>query len=453
MTGPRSAAMWPASRSISTSVPGSPAAAAASSSSATARAGQAGQPARLGRLGQQPRPPLAVGGQPPGPLEGGRRGRVGAAVPAAGGGLGQRRRRGLVRPGRRRGQMPGPAVDVPVGQRGGQRPVRVPPLAGRRVGVDRRPGQRMAELHRARAQRDQPGALGRGQRRPGRCRAGPPPAGARPGRRCRWWRPAPGPAGRPGPAGPPGAGTRRDPGRHQHRGTFGGQHQRPAASAASSSSASGLPAVAWCSRGDRVRRQAGHQPGRLVAGQPAEPEHRQVGAVEQGRLALAHRDQDRDRVGHQPAEREQQRLRARSVEPLGVVDQHRHRLLLGVGGEQAERRRAHREPVLGRARPQRQRAFQRRRLRRRDLVQQRQRRADQLQQRPERDLRLGLDAPRPQQPHAVRARRRRSPAARVLPMPGSPDSASAALAPERACASACSISRRSCSRPSSMARL
>ena len=176
-------------------------------------------------------------------------------------------------------------------------------------------------------------------------------------------------------------------------------------------------------------REASEERRRLVAGQAAEPQRRQIGAVEQRRVAFAHRDQDRDRIGHQPAEREQQRLGARAVEPVGVVDEHRDRAVLGVGGEQAERGRADREPLLGRAWPQRQRALERDRLRLRDLVEHHQRRAQQLEQRRERDLGLGLDPARAQHPHPA-GRSAAWSSSTVLPIPGSPTSASVALAPD-----------------------
>ena len=73
----------------------------------------------------------------------------------------------------------------------------------------------------------------------------------------------------------------------------------------------------------------------------------EVRAVEQGWVSLADRDQDRDRVGHETADGEQQRLSARLVEPVSVVDEQRDGGLLGIGGEQAERRRADREALLG----------------------------------------------------------------------------------------------------------
>ena len=363
-------------------------------------AGQAGQPARFGRLPQQPRADLAVGGEPPGALERGSRGRVRAAIAAAGRRLGERGRRRFVGADGRRREVPGAAVHIPVGQRGRQRPVRRTPLAGGRVGVDRRSGQRMAELHRARAEPDQSGVLRGGQ-------AGQ--VGLEPGGRPFQRRQVAGIAGggqHQGLAGgisqPAGAAQEgaRDAGRHRYRRAVGSQLQVGCARRELEQRervACGRPVqLPGC-----LRRHLRHQAGRLVAGQPADPERGQAGSVEQGRLALTHRDQDRDRVGHQPAEGEQERLRARSVQPLSVVDDHRHRSLLGVGREQAERRGAECEAVLRRPGPQGQGTFQRHGLGFRDLVEQHQSRADEFQQGPERDLCLGLDAARTQQLHPV----------------------------------------------------
>ena len=153
-------------------------------------------------------------------------------------------------------------------------------------------------------------------------------------------------------------------------------------------------------QGGRLRGQPGHELGGLVAGQPADTEGRQVGAVEQRRLTLANGDEDRDGVGQQTAEREQQRLRTRPVEPVGVVDEHGHRSLLGVGREQAERGRADREPLLRGAAPESKRAFQRDRLRLRDPVEHDERRAEKLEQGCERNLCLGFDSARTQDPHS-----------------------------------------------------
>ena len=65
--------------------------------------------------------------------------------------------------------------------------------------------------------------------------------------------------------------------------------------------------------------------------EPFDAQDRQVGAVEQRRLVLAHGEQDGDRVGDQPPDGEQQRLGARAVEPVRVVDEHEQRSWLRRG--------------------------------------------------------------------------------------------------------------------------
>ena len=241
---------------------------------------EAGEPSRLGRLPQQPGAPLAVGGEPPGPLERRGRGRVRAAVPAAGACLLERRRRCFVRAGRRGGEMPGAAVDVPVGQGGGERPVRVAALAGGRIGVDRRPGQRMAELHHARVQRDQPCALRGGKRRQ---------VDPEPGRGPLQRRQIAGVAGRGQDQGLPGglveqAGSlqerARDPGGDKDGGAFGSERQLVCVRC-ELEQRKRVAGRRLVQPPGRFRRQPRHEHGRLVAGQAADPQRRQVGAVEQ----------------------------------------------------------------------------------------------------------------------------------------------------------------------------
>ena len=118
--------------------------------------------------------------------------RVRAPIAAADAGLLERRRRRFVGPDGGRGQVPRAAIDVAVGQRGGERTVGGAALLDRSGGVDRRPGERMAELDRPRPERD---AARRPRRPPAwrdRFRAGAPPARASADRRCRWSPPAPG---------------------------------------------------------------------------------------------------------------------------------------------------------------------------------------------------------------------------------------------------------------------
>ena len=123
-------------------------------------------------------------------------------------------------------------------------------------------------------------------------------------------------------------------------------------------------------------------------------------------LGAAHAEQDDDRVGREPPRGEDERVRRRRVGQVQVVDHDGDRAVLGVPADQAQHRRADREPVarLGRAlepRGERERGGQRIRLHRRDPVERAERRAQQLQQRPERDLPLRLEAGRTQHPHLV----------------------------------------------------
>ncbi len=147
------------------------------------------------------------------------------------------------------------------------------------------------------------------------------------------------------------------------------------------------------------RGQPRKQGGRLLRAQPADPMHRQISAVEQRGLILAGRNHDRNRIRDEAPEGEQQRLRAWRVDPVGVVDEHEHRTLLGIRRQQAERRGANGKARLGHSRPQRQRGLERRGLRGRDLLEEAQGRPEQLEQRRERDLGLGLEAARPQDAH------------------------------------------------------
>ena len=168
-------------------------------------------------------------------------------------------------------------------------------------------------------------------------------------------------------------------------------------------------------------------------------------------MPVAHRDQHRDRVRQQAADREQNRLGARRVEPLGVVDQHQHRRLLGVGREQAQRPGADGEPILSAAGPQRQRALQRRGLRCGYADERPEGRAQELEQPGERNVGLGLDPAGAQDPHALGMLGRiRSNA--VLPIPASPTSPRTALRPVRASAMTRRRAIRSGSRPTSIAR-
>ena len=153
---------------------------------------------------------------------------------------------------------------------------------------------------------------------------------------------------------------------------------------------------------ERFTRLAPQQLSRRSPVQAPEPQGRQVGAIEQRRLPLAHGKDDSDWVGDEAAEREEQGVRARSVQPVRVVHQYRYRGRIRIGGEQAEGGRAYREAALRAGRPERERTLQRGCLRARDLADQGQRRPQQLKQSAEGNVRLRLNPPRPQQLHAAR---------------------------------------------------
>ena len=205
----------------------------------------------------------------------------------------------------------------------------------------------MAELDRAGPERDETGVLGGRQRGELDAEPASPRARAVRGRRCRWSRRGAAPAARPRRARP----TRRRNApeilAETSTGAPAGASASSSASRPSSSSASGLPAVASCSR---AAASGASQSSSDAASSRLRPPIRSV-----GRSAPSSSDGSPSRTATSTAigsaisrrQREQQRLGARAVEPLGVVDQHRDRALLGVRGEQAERRRADREPILG----------------------------------------------------------------------------------------------------------
>ncbi len=224
-------------------------------------------PAGIGGPQQQRRAALGVDREPRGALERGGCRRVRTAVEASGAGLLERCRSRLIGPDGGGRQVPGPAVDVAVGQRAGERAVRRASLLRRRAGVDRRPGERMAELDRACSQRDQPGALGRGQ-----CRQIDPERRRGP----RQHRQIAAVAGRRQRQGVAGLARRAARPRRRNApemlseissGAPEGASTRSSTSDASSSNASGLPAVASCSCCARGRGQAGQQCGRVVTRQ------------------------------------------------------------------------------------------------------------------------------------------------------------------------------------------
>ena len=122
---------------------------------------------------------------------------------------------------------------------------------------------------------------------------------------------------------------------------------------------------------------------------------REVGAIEQRWLPLAHGQDDSDRIGDEATERKAQGIRARSVKPVRIVDQYCYRGHIRIAGEQAEGGRAYSEAALRASRPERERTLQRGRLRIWDLADPGQRRSQQLKQPGEGDMSLRLHPPRP----------------------------------------------------------
>ena len=145
----------------------------------------------------------------------------------------------------------------------------------------------------------------------------------------------------------------------------------------------------------------GQQGGRSRGVESLEPQLGQLRAAEHGRLGVAGREDGDDRVGDEPADREQDGLAARRVQPVHVVDDEQKRRLFGVGRQQAERRRPDGEPILRPGRPERERRRERRCLQLRDPVQRSEGRPQQLEEPGERHLRLRLDPARPQDAHSL----------------------------------------------------
>ena len=108
-----------------------------------------------------------------------------------------------------------------------------------------------------------------------------------------------------------------------------------------------------------------------------------------------------DALGAEPAGDEDQRLAGGVVEPVDVVGGDEVGLLLRRGAQQRQHGRGDGEAVERGRRLQRQRAAQRARLHLGDAVAQGQQRGQQLQQARERDVGLGLEAPRAQDPEVA----------------------------------------------------
>ena len=294
-----------------------------------------------------------------------------------------------------------------------QRGVRREPLGEARRLVDRRAHERVAEAQGARVDLDELRRDRRGQlpepalaaRRRSR-----PPRAPRPRRRRRRSaatvssvRVA---SGRPAtraderllePLG------QRQPGRQQ-----GALAERRPSRPGSSTSASGLPARVGqqaLADGRRQRGPAGieHGGGRSVV-EPLEPQLGQAGVLEARREAGAHAREQHDRVRAQAPRDEREHLGARRVEPVRVL--HDQQEGGRGGGLRHEIEHGQRDQeAIGRGRvahPERRQ--ERRALGRRELRGAAEDRAQQLVQARERQVRLGLDAGRPQHLHLARGR-------------------------------------------------
>ena len=60
---------------------------------------------------------------------------------------------------------------------------------------------------------------------------------------------------------------------------------------------------------------------------------------------MSRREQQSDRLGHQPPGDERERQRRRLVQPLGIVDHTQKRTLFGDLGQQPEYPQAHQKPI------------------------------------------------------------------------------------------------------------
>ena len=137
----------------------------------------------------------------------------------------------------------------------------------------------------------------------------------------------------------------------------------------------------------------------------AELELGQPGVGEQRDLAGSDGDDDGDRIGEQAPSREQHGLGGSFVQPLGVVEKHAERLLLGRGGEDSQGRGADHEPLASHGRPEREGRPQCGGLWRRQAVDVREHGAQELEQSGERDRSFLLDSARSENAHLAGARR------------------------------------------------
>ena len=415
---------------------------AASSSSATVPRRVAGEPGRVGRgaaaAGPRASSPTASRRRARTPR---RRPRTRCARAPASPACSSAADAAVVRADARRGQVPGAPVDVAVGQRGRQR-ARAPRAAPAPARRRRRPSARAGGVNSTAAagERDEAGLLGRREvgdvepeRRRPRARA-PRRRPRRSPRRATSSAPASArAAARSGARTPRRCSSRSAPARAGRRGREPRAARRRARAAR-----------AGCRRWPGSRRSTRRR--RAAPARARQRRRRRRGRARRarsiGRSAPSSSDgspsrdgeHERDRVGDQPARGEQQRLRARAVEPVRVVDEQRERARprryadsrLSVAAPIAKRSP---RAAPGRAPARRASAAACGAGMRSSAAE---RRAQQLGQARERDL-----APR------TRSRVRAAPAcpprlraayssSAVLPIPGSPTSASTPLRPSRA---------------------
>ena len=77
----------------------------------------------------------------------------------------------------------------------------------------------------------------------------------------------------------------------------------------------------------------------------AQPELGKAGGKQRRLLFVANRDEDRDRIGEQPASGESDGLRGSPIQPLRIVNSDQEWPVLRVGGNQAKSRGTDDEPV------------------------------------------------------------------------------------------------------------
>ena len=143
----------------------------------------------------------------------------------------------------------------------------------------------------------------------------------------------------------------------------GDRHRRAGralSSVGSSSSASGLPPVSAMSRSvtsSAPVRRPGARPSSARAASGSSPVSGQLGEGRRRRTCRSAPSRaaktSSDPVGTEPAGAEQQRVGRGGVEPVRVVDDAQHQVLLGRGGEHRQRRDRHQERLDRRARPPR----------------------------------------------------------------------------------------------------